>query len=272
MLIAVDAETLTETSLDPWHLIGAVLVLIAGWILSRLTRRAARKVLARLGGLSDALRDLIARVLGYLVLFLGIGIALALVGVPIQPVLSAAIIVGVILALALRGLADNFAAGIILQTEQPIHVGDEIDSLDHSGIVKELTSRAVVVETFDGRTVHLPNGEVLSNPLINHTTLGARRSELEVRVYTTEVATMTDRLRSATLGSPDILGDPAPAVYVVAIEPDRVTYKVLYWHLPSNQFSATSDLVSTLGAALEDHTASVIAPRPVAPLTPPAAI
>ena len=66
--------------------------------------------------------------------------------------ITVAIVFGVILALALRGIADNFAAGIVLQTRRPIHIGDEVESLGYVGNVLEMDGRAVVIETFDGRT------------------------------------------------------------------------------------------------------------------------
>lgn len=79
-----------------------------------------------------------------MVIFLGVGIALSLLGAPIQPLIAAAIVIAVVLGLALRGIAENFAAGILLQTRRPIHVGDEIESLGHSGNVVEMNSRAGV--------------------------------------------------------------------------------------------------------------------------------
>jgi len=65
----------------------------------------------------------------YFVLVLGIGIAISILGAPIQPVLAAAIIVAVVIVLALRGVADNFAAGVVLQSRKPIRVGDFVASL-----------------------------------------------------------------------------------------------------------------------------------------------
>ena len=132
-VLAVDAETLTVTTIDPWDAVLAVAVAIVGWILSRVTRKAVGKLLTRLQGLSDELRDLTARAAGYVVLFVGFGVALSIIGVPIQPLVTAVIVIGVILALALRGIAENFAAGIVLQTRRPIDVGDEVDSLDYVG-------------------------------------------------------------------------------------------------------------------------------------------
>ena len=114
-VLAVDAETLTETSIDPWMAALALVVMLLAWILSRAARKAMARVMTRLEGITPELRDLIARTVGYLVIFIGVGIALSLLGVPIQPLLAAVIVIGIVLALALRGIAENFAAGIVVE-------------------------------------------------------------------------------------------------------------------------------------------------------------
>lgn len=187
------------------------------------------KLLTRLQGLSDHLRDLAARAAGYVVLFVGFGIALSIIGVPIQPLLTAVIVIGVVLALALRGIAENFAAGIVLQTRRPIEVGDEVDSLDYVGDVVEMNGRAVIIETFDGRRVHLPNSEVLSNPLVNHTERGAR-STVEVRSRSREFEETLRDLADVVAAVPGVLPEPPPAVYLTSIDPVRVTALVQFWH------------------------------------------
>lgn len=138
--------------------------------------------------------------------------------------------IGVVLALALRGIAENFAAGIVLQTRRPIEVGDEVDSLDYVGDVVEMNGRAVIIETFDGRRVHLPNSEVLSNPLVNHTERGARRSTVEVRSRSREFEETLRDLADVVAAVPGVLPEPPPAVYLTSIDPVRVTALVQFWH------------------------------------------
>ncbi|MGH8948588.1 MAG: mechanosensitive ion channel family protein [Acidimicrobiia bacterium] len=270
LVIAVDTEALTETTIDPWNAVIAVAVAIVGWILSRVTRKAMTRVLAPLEGISEELRDLAARVAGYVVLFTGFGIALSILGVPIQPLLVAAIVIGVVLALVLRGIADNFAAGIVLQTRRPIEVGDEVDSLGYVGNVVEMNGRAVVVETFDGRQAHLPNSEVLGNPLINHSTKGARRSEVEVRVRSRDFDGTREHLTAMVAAVSGVLAEPAPAVYLTSIDPVRVTALVHVWHDPDNGLKVRSDVIDALAVAERDRTvmATVVTPQPSAPLTP----
>lgn len=51
------------------------------------------------------------------------------------------IILGVVLALVLRGIADNFAAGVVIQSRHPVRLGDEIDALRYVGTVRALNGR-----------------------------------------------------------------------------------------------------------------------------------
>ncbi len=270
LVLAVDAGTLTETTIDPVAAVLALVVAIVGWILSRVTRKAVGRLLTRLQGISNDLRDVAARVAGYVVLFIGFGIALSILGVPIQPLLVAAIVVAVILALALRGIADNFAAGIVLQTRRPIEVGDEVDSLGFVGDVVEMNGRAVVIETFDGRQAHLPNSEVLSNPLLNHSTKHARRSEVEVRVRSRDAEGIGQRLIATVADVPGVLDAPQPACYLTAVDPVRVTALVHFWHDPADGLTVRSDVIRALAGAGQSRTemATIVTPQPPVPLTP----
>jgi small conductance mechanosensitive channel len=270
LVLAVDAGDLAETSIDPWSAVLAAIVLIVAWILSRITRKSTARVLARLEGISDEMRAFIARIAGYVMIFLGVGVALSLLGAAIQPLITVAIVFGVILALALRGIADNFASGIVLQTRRPIHIGDEVESLGYVGNVLDMDSRAVVIETFDGRTVHLPNSEVLGDPLINHSTKGARRSEVEVRVRSRDVEGTGERLIETVATVAGVLPEPKPAVFLTAIDPVRVTALVQFWHQPPDGLTVRTNVIRALAASGRQRTemATIVAPQPAPPLTP----
>jgi small conductance mechanosensitive channel len=270
VVLAVDAGAIAETTIDPVNAVIAVVVAVVGWIMSRITRRAVGKLLGRLEGISGEMRDLMAKLAGYVVLFLGFGVSLAVLGVPIQPLLAAAIVIGVVLALALRGIAENFAAGIVLQTRRPIEVGDEVDSLGFVGDVVDMNGRAVVVETFDGRQAHLPNSEVLSNPLVNHSAKQARRSEVEVRIRSRDFEE-TQRHLVETVGAvAGVLREPSPAVYLTSIDPVRITALVHFWHDPDDGLTVRTEVIRMLATAGRERTemATIVSPQPSAPLTP----
>ena len=177
-------------------------------------------MLGRVNGITEDHRQLAARVTFYFLLLIGVGVALTFVGAEIQPILTAAILIGVVAVLALRGVAENFAAGIILQTRRPIQLGDDIDVLDYSGIVREINSRAVVLEAWDRRRIHIPNRTVLDNPLVNHTEHDTRRSEVEVRLA---VSDALDEAVSAVVETvanvPGVIADQPPDVVFRSVDP-----------------------------------------------------
>jgi len=273
------SQLLSASTISGWDVLFAALALVIGWFVSLLARKGALVLLRRLRGLTEELVLLVARLVKYAVLLLFIGIALGFLGAQIQPLLAAAIIVGVVLVLALRGIAGNFAAGVVIQTRRPIKVGDEVEVAGHTGTVAELNGRSVVLHSVDGLTVHVPNEQVLAEPLVNHSALGARRSEVELRARLgTDDAAALSALVLATAAEVEGVHKREPAhVFTTSLSPQRITLRLRYWHHPLHGPTITSAVVDALGAAvsggplrsggIRDFT--VQSQLPATPLTPP---
>jgi len=267
ILAAVDLSRLQQATIDAWEVVLAVLVLIVAWILSRMTRRGIRGLTTHLKGLDDGMRDLAARIGAYTILFIGIGLALSVLGAPIQPVLAAAVIFGIVLALSLRGIADNFASGIVIQTRGTIHLNDEIAVLGYQGRVRELNGRAVVIETSDGAMVHLPNAKILSNPFANLSERGARRSRIEISMEPQHGSLpMSDVMRTVR-SVPGVVPDPAPEAHLLLAEPHGVVSIISFWHGPDDRPEVVSSVVEAVSATLP--TAKVTALPEIAPPATP---
>jgi small conductance mechanosensitive channel len=252
----------------------AIVTMVIAWILSRFARRGVVGLLGRVQGISPDLQALAGRLTGYFVLLLGFGVALTFLGAPIQPMLSAAIIVAVVAALALRGVADNFAAGVVIQTRRPIQIGDRIEALNHHGVVREMNGRSVVIETADGRRVHLPNGKVLDNPLVNSSSSSARRTEIQVHSPgTDDIDATIDGIVAAAGQAPGVLADPAPVAVVRSIDHDNITMIVRVWHDPEPGAGAVavSEVIRRIYAVEQRHgrAATVFTPPSSGPGAPP---
>ena len=265
------SDFVTSSTISGSDIVFAIVTLIVAWILSRLARRGVVSLLGRVQGISPDLRVLAGRLTGYFVLLIGFGVALTFMGAPIQPMLSAAIIVAVVAALALRGVAENFAAGVIIQTRRPIQLGDRIEALGHQGVVREMNGRSVVIETADGRMVHLPNSKVLDNPLVNSSSRSARRTEIQVHTSgVDDIDGTIGAVLAAAAQSRGVLVDPAPIAVVKSIDHDAITMVVQIWHdaEPGAGALAVSDAIRLIYTAEQQHgrTATVFTPP-----TPPAA-
>jgi small-conductance mechanosensitive channel len=260
-----------SADISGWDLLIAVLVGVTGWVVSIFVKRGVTALLARTPGISPGATLLIARIAKYVVILLGIGIGLSFLGASVQPLIAIAIIVGVILVLALRGVADNFAAGVVLQSRHPIKPGDEIATDDFVGTVLELNGRTVILRTVDGRTVHVPNSKLLQDPVVNHSQAGARRSEVEVRVAAGVLTPeQLDELLTAAASGVDGVHTREPAhTLIITVEPQRITARVRYWHHPMHGVAVTSAVVKALAAACTEHKlpAAVTSALPSPPLT-----
>src|SRR6478736_1728408 len=139
LAVSVD-DVISKSTVSGWDIGLAIAALVIAWLAGRFASRGVLRLTAGVDGISDDLRELGARAVKYFCWLLGVGVALSLLGAEVQPLLAAVLIIAVVAVLTIRGVTDNFAAGIVIQTRRPIHIGDEIEALDNNGIVRELNS------------------------------------------------------------------------------------------------------------------------------------
>ncbi|MFK0400856.1 mechanosensitive ion channel family protein [Microbacterium sp. NPDC090225] len=273
----MDLRSLLPDDVKWWDLLIALAIVIAGWVLSRYARKGVLALLRRTPGITENVAHAVSRICGYLLVLLGVGVAFAVLGANVQPLLAIVLLVAVVLALVLRGVADNFAAGVLIQARQPVKLGDEIrvDGPDGLivGTVTELNSRSVVLVTQDGRTAHVPNAKILGDPIINDSTHGARRSEVQVRVerQSAAVDSLLEEIAQATISVEGVHAREHVRALPVAISPERLTVRVLFWHHPAHAVAVTADVVRAIAAGFEasGRRAAVTSEPTTAPLTPP---
>ncbi len=126
--------------------------------------------------------QLVSRLVFALLLAIGFVYALNFVGVSIGPLLGLLGLLGLAFALAFQEVLGNFIAGIMLSLQRPFRIGDEIRTAGYDGTVEEVSLRSTTIRTFDGVQVFVPNSTVWEEPIENHTTLGARRTTIEMGV------------------------------------------------------------------------------------------
>lgn len=233
MFALTATEVIGESNVSWWDIALAALVVILAIIAARVAGRATARMVGRLEGIPPNTGRTIARTAAYTVLLLGFGVALSALGADIQPLQTAAIVAAVLAFLLLRGIAGQFMAGLVVRTTHPLRVGDHVESGEHVGVVKQITSVATTIETYDGRQAHVPNLELVSKPIVNRTAAGALRVDVEVRAtWTGPVEDLLEVIRAAAVDSPDVLPSPETLVGVRLIDADRITAVVRPWHDP----------------------------------------
>ncbi len=207
-----------------------------------------------------------ARIIGYLIFLVGLVYALNTLGVRVGPLLGALGLSGLVLALALQKVVENFVGALILQTRRPFTVGDTVDLDGHIGVVCDVDARTVVMRRLDGSMVRVPNMQVLNSSIVNMTRESARRSELTVGVaYDTNLEDATAVLTEAITRVPRIRTKPPAQVLLKEFGSSSIDFRIFYWHtsdVPSG-LAATHDLMLALHQGLADAGITIAFPQMV---------
>ena len=189
----------------------------------------------------------------YTVLVIGIFFALTVVGVDLSQYAVLGGAIGVGLGFGLQNIFNNFVSGIILLFERPIKVGDVIQVDTNVGTVEKIGIRASLLRLSNGSEYILPNGNLISNPVINWT-FSNRRRVVDLPVV---VAARADSQRVLALlvetvkAHPLVLKDPPPHALLTSLGGATLNFEVRVWiSSTENWLQVRSDLALAISAAL----------------------
>jgi len=234
-------------------LVFLVSVVIAFWAARTIRLILHDEVLTRMA-LPRGVGNSIASLTYYLVLLLGLGIALSAAGFQTSQLTIVFGALGVGIGFGLQNVVNNFVSGLILMFERPIQPGDVVDISGTSGQVREIGMRATRIKTFEGADVIVPNGTLLSEKLTNWTMLDrSRRIEISVGLaYGTDPAQVIALLDGVARQTPGIVADPAPVVLFMGFGASTLDFSLRAWTTDFDRWiDIRSDMLTGMYAALK---------------------
>ncbi|WP_167855901.1 mechanosensitive ion channel domain-containing protein [Natronospirillum operosum] len=152
--------------------------------------------------------------LNYLILGVGLIMALSALGVSWDRLqwLVAALSVG--LGFGLQEIFANFVSGLIILFERPIRIGDVVTLGNLSGRVRQIRIRATTITDFDRKDIIVPNKTFVTGQLINWSlTDTVTRVTIRLGVaYGSDLERTRDILLAAADENDRVLKDPKPQV------------------------------------------------------------
>lgn len=161
----------------------------------------------------------------------GFFVAITAAGIPMDRVTIIIGALGVGIGFGLQNIVNNLVSGVILAFEKPVQVGDIIEVSGKTGTITEIGIRSSKIDCGDGSELIVPNGDLISQHVINWTlTNNNRQVELVIGVaYGSDVAKVEGILKSIVNNHQDIMQSPGPAVYLHNFGESAIDFKISFW-------------------------------------------
>ncbi len=165
------------------------------------------------------------------VFVVGFFVAITAAGIPMDRVTIIIGALGVGIGFGLQNIVNNLVSGIILAVEKPVQVGDIIEVSGKSGTIKEIGIRSSKIECGDGSELIVPNGDLISQHVVNWTlNNNNRRVELLVRVaYGSDVLKVEEILRLVITNREDIMKTPEPSIFLNNFGEKAIEFRAWFW-------------------------------------------
>lgn len=165
------------------------------------------------------------------VFVIGFFIAITAAGIPMDRVTIIIGALGVGIGFGLQNIVNNLVSGIILAVEKPVQVGDIIEVSGKSGTIKEIGIRSSKIECGDGSELIVPNGDLISQHVVNWTLKNNnRRVELLIRVaYGSDVVKVEEILHSIISKREDIMKSPEPSIFLNNFADTAIEFRAWFW-------------------------------------------
>jgi small conductance mechanosensitive channel len=211
-------------------LVSAVLILVAGWILSGWAARWARRGLTGLHHFDETLKPLLASLVRYAVLILTFVAVLQRFGVETTSFIAVVGAAGVAIGLALQGTLSNVAAGVMLLFLRPFRIGDGVQAAGQSGTVREVGLFTTILVNDDLAYVSIPNSAIFSGVIINNSREPNRRINFIVSIdMSNEIETAQKIVLEVLRSDPRVLESPPPMTGVAALHEYAIDIVVRCW-------------------------------------------
>jgi small conductance mechanosensitive channel len=260
---SVDIRTFFSNILLPWaiRVAVAILILVAGWILTKLIVKLLTRYLVR-RQIDDILVRFIASVTNIVLLLLAAIAALGSLGINTTSLVALVGAAGIAVGVALQDSLKNFAAGVLLIVFRPFSTGDQIKAAGIEGIVEEITTFDTILRTLDNREIIVPNGAIYQDNIINYTARPTRRIDMVFGIgYEDDIRRAREIIQGVLEADDRVMEEPEPVIAVSELADSSVNFAVRPWVKTENYLAVKFDLTEKIKLAFDENGISIPYPQ-----------
>ena len=245
--------------------IGAIILLVVGYIIAGLAERSIFAGLGHIHGFDQTLRHFFSKIVRYAILVLVVIMVLGQFGVQTASIIAAIGAIGLAIGLALQGTLQNIAAGIMLLALRPFRIGESVEVGSISGSVEEIGLFATKLRAADGVYILAPNSTLWNQPVRNFSRNGVRRCDIGLSIGSWNDIDGAQKTLLALAGADKrIRREPAPIAFVAGLGDTTVSLTLRYWTSAADYFSTHIDMSKRAKQAFDSEGISIPLPPPEA--------
>lgn len=213
----------------------AAVMLVAGMLVIRAAMKLVDRSLSK-SRLEKAAVSLIRSLLR-VVLWVMLGLMVASkLGIDVTGVVALASVASLALSLSLQDALSNVIGGFLLLSNHPFHSGDYVEIDGQGGTVQTIDITYTKLTTGDNKTISIPNSTVVSSQIVNYSTSGTRRVEINVSAsYDAPIPTVKAALLEAARLDTVLDTPAAPFAAVVSYGDSAINYILRVW-APASEY------------------------------------
>jgi small-conductance mechanosensitive channel len=238
-------------------------ILTLAYVISMLMQRGLGRFLGR-RGLEEGVQYALKRLLHYAVIAMGIMLALQNLGISIAALAGLGAILAIGIGFGLQNIAQNFVSGLILLLERPVKKGDFVEVAGTRGTVRSIHARATVITTLDNVDILVPNGEFITESVVNQT---YRDRQLRIRVgvgvaYGSDTDLVRRTLLRVAEEHPEVVRKSDSVVFFEEFGDSSLDFTLTVWiDNPQAQRRVASDLRFAIDRAFREEVIEIPFPQ-----------
>ena len=253
---------LSGTPVTAMTLLVALVIVLVSRIAAAVIARSLERVLeAR--GVDKGLKFAAGKITRYVCVLIGAIVALGSLGVDMSAVMGAGAVLLVGIGFGLQKLAENFISGLLLLVERPVRKGDFLEVGGVLGTVEDIGLRATTVISRDGVAIIVPNANLITNVVVNHT-VPTRSQRIWVKLgvaYGSDLELVKQILLEIAKHEPLIATDPPPEVRHQGFGDSALNLALVVWiHDARDDLVVLSNLYFAIDSAFRAR--GIVVPFP----------
>ena len=232
--------------------IGAIAILLIGWIVARSVRKTVRRVMG-VRDIDPSLIGFVSSLVYAAVMAFVVIAALAKFGIQTASFVAILGAVAFAVGLALQGTLANFASGVMILLFRPFRTGDFIDAAGVMGSVKDISIFSTTLATPDNVKIIVPNGKLYGDTIKNYSGNETRRVDMVMGIgYASDIDKAMEIIHDL-LGKDDrVLAEPEPLVAVGELADSSVNINVRPWTKASDYWAFRFDFLKACKQSFDE--------------------